>query len=49
MPSDTKRICGPTDETRAPLDENKIKQDREKHVSESINVLLADLVTYIVC
>ena len=32
MPSDTKRICGPADETRAPLDENKIKQDREKHV-----------------
>ena len=32
MPSDTKRICGPTDETRAPLDENRIKQDREKQV-----------------
>ena len=34
MPSDTRRICGPADETRAPFDENKIKEEREKHVSE---------------
>lgn len=32
MPSDSRRICGPADETRPPLDEEKIQQQRAKHV-----------------
>lgn len=32
MPSDTRRIVGPADETRAPLDEKRLKLDREKQV-----------------
>ena len=35
MPSDTRRICGPADETRAPLDEKKIKENKAKQVNRS--------------
>ena len=38
MPSDTRRICGPADETRAPLDEKRLKEDRAKRVSGRVKL-----------